>query len=99
MLFRSGYADDTISAAGSTYNVAVIEALLASDSVSARLLWEIIDTTDDAHWAAIDTSNVPMWSTIATTQNPNWTVITDTQTPGWAAVPNTQSPNWNKITT
>ena len=99
LLFESGYANDTISAAGSIYHVAVVEALSASDSVSARLLWEIIDDTDDAHWGSIDTSNVPVWSAITTTQTPNWNVITDTQASGWTDVTTTQSPNWNTINT
>lgn len=60
---------------GGIFNVAVLEALNASDSVAGRLLWELINDIQNTNWNTVVNAQNPNWVSIGDAQNPNWTPI------------------------
>jgi hypothetical protein len=73
-LTEAGDAQSTLQVGG-IFNVTVLEALNASDSVAGRLLWELINDIQNANWNTVVNVQTPGWVSISNTQNPNWTPI------------------------
>jgi hypothetical protein len=73
-LTEAGDAQSTLQVGG-IFNVTVLEALNASDSVAGRLLWELINDIQNANWNTVVNAQTPGWVNISNTQNPNWTPI------------------------
>ena len=81
------------------YFVFINETLTVIDSPTARLLWELINDTQNADWASINNAQTPGWATIGTAQVPGWVLIPNTQVPGWNKIDDTQSPGWDDVPT
>jgi hypothetical protein len=45
------------------------------DQIAARLLWEIINDSQDAGWAQINDVQNPGWGTINNAQPTSWSVV------------------------
>jgi hypothetical protein len=51
------------------------ESARASDVVSCRYLWELIDDSQTADWVEINNPQSPSWAELSTTDNTSWTLI------------------------
>ena len=60
---------------GSIYFVQINESVIVTDSVFGKLLWNLIDDSQNPSWQNIGDSQTPGWTLITDTQNPNWTQI------------------------
>jgi hypothetical protein len=58
-----------------TFFAIVTDGAVAVDVITARLLWEIINDSQNANWG-----------TISNPQNPGWTTINDAQSTPWNVV-------------
>ena len=67
-------ASDKANAAA-TFIALVTESATASDAITRRLLWEIINDFEIADWTTINTSESTTWSTINTSDAGGWQVI------------------------
>jgi hypothetical protein len=69
----------TILVAAVTNNIiavaVVAETARAFDSITQRLLWELIDDSQSVSWQVINTDT-----------NSGWVLINDNQTPGWTTI-------------
>jgi hypothetical protein len=61
--------------AESDNDVFIGESARASDVVSCRYLWELINDSQTANWVDINNPQSPGWATVSTTDNASWTLI------------------------
>ena len=61
--------------ASAKFIASVTESAQASDAITRRLLWEIINDFEIADWTTINTSESTTWSTINTSDAGGWQVI------------------------
>jgi len=73
---ESGQVQAIISVASSIFNTSIIESLVATDSVTARLLWEPIDDDQTISWANVNSDQSSSWVQVDDSQSPAWTDIT-----------------------
>jgi hypothetical protein len=71
---------ETAVAADSILALAVLFATMTDgavgvDQITARLLWEIINDSQNASWAQINDAQNPGWSTINNAQPTTWSVV------------------------
>lgn len=51
------------------------ESARASDVVSCRYLWELINDSQTADWVEINNPQSAGWANVSTTDNASWTLI------------------------
>jgi hypothetical protein len=71
---------ETALAADSVLALAVFFATITDgavgvDQITARLLWEIINDSQNANWAQINDVQNPGWGTINNAQTTTWSVV------------------------
>jgi len=66
---------DAQNTPGSIYFVQINETTVVTDAVFGKLLWNLIDDSQNPSWQNIGDSQTPGWTLIVDTQNPNWTKI------------------------
>ena len=71
---ESATGADTLSAEAQFF-AAIQELATATDAISGRKLWEIIDDTQTANWQNINDVQSANWNAVDDTQSAGWTVI------------------------
>jgi hypothetical protein len=64
-----------VDGAESDNDVFSTESARASDVVSCRYLWELINDSQTADWVEINNPQSPGWGTLSTTDNTSWQLI------------------------
>jgi len=68
--------------ASATNNVmfvtSIVEAIVLTNPVTARFIWELINDTQTANWQNIANTQSASWGNVNTTQSANWTPVETT---------------------
>ena len=67
-------ATDFVLALG-VFFATMTDGAVGVDQITARLLWEIINDSQDAGWAQINDVQNPGWGTINNAQATSWSVV------------------------
>jgi hypothetical protein len=61
--------------AQATFDAMISELGIASDSILARYLWELINDTQTVAWQNIASQSATSWQSVNTSANTDWTPI------------------------
>jgi hypothetical protein len=91
-------AASTTSAAANFIST-VNEFALASDSLTRRLLWEIINDFEVTDWNTINTADSSQWANLNTAGATTWDTINNSESTAWGTINTSDAGGWQVIKT
>jgi hypothetical protein len=64
-----------LDAAAAAFMANIQELVNATDAISSRFLWEIIDTSDTVNWETIVVNSSGTWQNVDSSDTTQWTPV------------------------